>query len=78
MAYLSGMFLPRPGEVFVAVPAAVALIAAVAGQWMPVTRWLRIAIPRGSARRQLAFGAVVAVSVLMMPPATPPFIYFQF
>ena len=78
MTYLSGMFLPRSGEVFVAAPAAVALIAAVVAQWLPVTHWLRHALPRGSARRQLAFGVVVAAAVLLMPPATPPFIYFQF
>jgi hypothetical protein len=60
----------------------IALLAALAigilGQW---TGWVDIGrrlAPRRTARRWLAYGAALAVAVILLPGGAPDFIYQQF
>ena len=78
LTFLKGMLIPQSGTEAVPGSVAVLLLGAVVFQWPPLTGWLRRALPRRSARRQLAYGLAVAAVLMLMPSTTPPFIYFQF
>jgi len=79
LAYLGGLFSFRAGEI----PTSSLLIgglvlAFIAGQWVGIEAIWRLLAPRGSLRRDFAYGLGVAAAVFLVPASTISFIYFQF
>ena len=54
------------------------LVVLVVGQWTGWVPRARRLLPEGSPQRYLAYGAGLAVAVLLVPAQTISFIYFQF
>jgi alginate O-acetyltransferase complex protein AlgI len=77
LGFYRALFIPHGGTM-----PSIALLAALAigilGQW---TGWVDIGrrlAPRRTARRWLAYGAALAVAVILLPGGAPDFIYQQF
>lgn len=76
--YLGRMVFPTDGNAEVPPLIALALGLAVVGQWTRIATTLPALAPRGSLRRQFAYGGGVLAALILFPSAAPDFIYFQF
>ena len=56
----------------------VLLVVLLVGQWPGWVPLVRRLLPAGSARLYLAYGAGLAVAIMLIPAQTVSFIYFQF